>query len=203
MKKKSDSRASFGWQEWTGLVVGIGVVLTVAGILSPQFLSFIESSATAAWVQGVGVLLAVWMTLHNQRTSERRRRQERVETIRVIVTDCEHVMRLLRLGSFVKGEHLAMQFGAGPTNELRLTVELLGSLDVYDFPNSTALRHFLKLRSQVEALSEKLRHSTGMQWNTPEGVALRRLLGDEAEAAERLAGAVRESLLVDGQPLSA
>lgn len=202
MKKKVAFWADLGWKEWAGLAAGVLVCLFVAAKLSPDFRAILFSSNTASWVQGVGVFVAIMVSVLSQQAAERRKRLDRIETIRIVVSDCKGAMSMFQL-QCEDGEALARSMASGrPLEDLRLTAEMLTSLDVYDFPNNMALRFFLILRGQVGGLSGQLSQYADTLWHTTEGVAVLRKLAATAGNAERCANVVLECLVANGRPIS-
>lgn len=200
MNKRGDLLADLGWKEWAAIAGGVVVCLFVAVKLSPEFGEILFSSNTASWVQGLGVLLAIVVSVVSQRTSERQKRLDRIETIRMVVAHCASSMRMVRL-QCDDGEGIARAQASGGAEEIRLTSEMLSALDVYDFPNTLSLKLFLMLRNNVRQLSERLRGAAATQWHSPEGAAMRRRLADEARDAETCALALGNSLVFGGKPV--
>jgi hypothetical protein len=62
-KEREGFWRSLGWREWTILVSVPIVAIGVAAILSPAFRSFIADSATAAWVQALGSIGAIFVAI--------------------------------------------------------------------------------------------------------------------------------------------
>lgn len=149
-------RQWLGWQEWTLLGAVVVVVLGVAAILSPGFRALMTSQATIGWVQAIGVLLAIVVSLQAQRVSEWRQRRARLETIRIVALDCAKAAESIRAACLKPGEHFSFFMLTEPVGELRVSAELLGSLSVYDFPNGVALRNFIRLNETMSQILENL-----------------------------------------------
>ena len=71
-----------GWREWTIVIATLIVLLAVAAILFPEFRGFVASSVTAAWVQALGsigaIFVAIGVARHQAIESERKAEQQRL-----------------------------------------------------------------------------------------------------------------------------
>lgn len=202
MKVKTAFWGELGWKEWTVVAAGLAISVFVAAKVSPTFREILLSNNTASWVQGLGVFLAIVVSVVSQKEADRRKRLDRIETIRIVVADCATTMRMVRLQcEDGGGEGMARNISSGGSEEIRLTAEMLESLDVYDFPNTMALRLFLMLRNRVGLLAVLLIESTAVQWQTAEGAGVRRRLAIEAKDAETCAIALLDCLVFGGKPI--
>lgn len=180
---------------------GAAVAMGIAIAIFPVFRTLMSNSAIAAWAQAVGVFVAIWMTGRAQRGQEARARMQRIETIRIIAADCERSLRLFRL-ECDKSAAIARYLAQTRHGEIALSISLLSELDVYDFPNSLAMRMFIRLRHSMNKLSGYLEVATGTNWDTGPGLLLLGKIAQEAKNAETFSRLLYTNLAFRGAPVT-
>ncbi|MDS1141843.1 hypothetical protein RE432_15485 [Pusillimonas sp. SM2304] len=80
-KEETGFWRSLGWREWVVIAAALMLAMGVAAILSPGFRGFISHSATAAWVQALGsvgaIFVAIGVARHQTLESERKAAEQR------------------------------------------------------------------------------------------------------------------------------
>lgn len=77
MSEKENFWKSLGWPEWVAMGLVFAVIVMVTAISSSGFRDVIASGATAAWVQALGSIIALFVAVYLAATERHQRRIER------------------------------------------------------------------------------------------------------------------------------
>lgn len=170
-EEKGSFWRSLGWREWVVIASVPTVSAGVAAILSEEFRGFFSNSATAAWVQAIGSIIAIavalllskrqsglsralqereWDRLREERT------QERIDTIQAIgravklaesATDfaCNELIEHLNDVSRLSGEW---------NHPVKVSMFIFDRLSLHEHPGILVASYVLNLRLSIERLDQ-------------------------------------------------
>ena len=81
MPEEKNFLRDLGWPEWTGMAIALIVIAAVVEILFPAVGVFVANTATAAWVQALGIIVALIVALHMAAAERVQRRRERKDEL--------------------------------------------------------------------------------------------------------------------------
>lgn len=151
-----------GWREWVVIASALAIAVGVAAILSSVFRSFIANSATAAWVQALGsiIAIAVAISLSRRQTNLsmnlqkrewkrlRKDRQRHSKQALQAVSETAHLaaFTIIKVCNAVASEIPCnankARAGVGP---IQSCARVLDKLIIHEFPGSLLAHHVLDI----------------------------------------------------------
>lgn len=187
-KEKDGFWRSLGWPEWllTGTIVVI--IIAVAAILSPDLRRFIASSVTAAWVQALGSLVALFVVYGASRKQAQAAiqavthshdllQQSRRESVLAIAAAAHQALRDCR-NTIEEGRSTNSGFGVGYDVRIKLSLSdfmthadsLLESMrrtDVSQLEDAVSVGGFLRFQHMFHIVMMRAEKCTRSLWDDP------------------------------------
>lgn len=170
-EEKESFWKSPGWREWVVIASVPTVAAGVAAILSEEFRSFVSNSATAAWVQAIGSVIAIAVALLlskrqsglsralQEREWDRQweeRTRERIDTIQAIGRAVEFAASATDFACNELIEHLNDLSGLpGEWNHpVKVSMFIFDRLSLHEHPGILVAGYVLNLRLSIERLDQ-------------------------------------------------
>lgn len=164
---------SLGWLEWTTIGVIAAAVIGTAAVLSPEFLAFLSSNATAAWVQAVGSVdalgAAVWLSKRAATSASSTRQAVVDDEIKhhalTWKSELEGAAQVVeQLGRHVRAVCLTIEkdsrFEGNTTYRLvrylRTSLDATSQIPLYQMPYSVIAHATIRIRHQASTCMELL-----------------------------------------------